>query len=357
VKRRDAPNPQVRFGADVVSRIAREAEVADAGLHELLQSTAREWGIGLGRPVVAVGNTVMAHFLMGRSPAGLGAHPYRSALPRRTVLSGVRLVGRGRLRIRMLPLLGRFVGSDCCAAILAAGMHRRDGLSLLVDAGTNGEVALGNRERILVCSTAAGPAFEGATLECGSLARKGAVKAVRVERGRMRVETFGQGRPTSICGSGVLDAVAAGLRLGLLEPNGRIAGGAARFTVADRVYLSQGDVRAVQLAVGAIGAGIRLLLRSWGAGTGDVGQVFLTGRFGAAIDPESAAATGLLPATGAPVRQHGNLALRGAVMAAGDSALMEEALGLARVCREVMLSGRPDFEQAFVEAMELRPWH
>lgn len=350
VHRRELPNPQARAGADVMSRIAAERRARRAGPAAVLSRVADEWRADRRQEVVAVANTVMAHFLLGRSPAGLGVHPYRSRLPRRRILRAQ----RAGLRIVMPPLLGRFVGSDCCAAILAAGIHRSRRLVLLVDAGTNGEVALGNSDGILVCSTAAGPAFEGATLECGSLAVPGAVRSVSVSGGRMRLHTCGRREPETICGSGVLDAVAAGLKLGLIEPSGRLAG--PRLQLGHRVWLSQADLREIQLAVGAIGAAIRLLLRSRGAASRDIERVFVTGRFGAALNVESAVAVGLLPQTVADVRQHGNLALRGAVRLAREPEKTAEALELAGKCREVILSGRPDFEEAFVAAMEFRPW-
>ena len=204
VARREVLNPQMVFGADVMSRIAAGKKVRRAELEPVLLRFMDDARIAHVRPVVVVGNTVMAHFLMGRSPTSLGEFPYKSRLPLRR-----RLTHRhGGIAFRMLPLLGAFVGSDCTAAILASGMHRTNRLSLLVDAGTNGEVVLGNRERMLVTSTAAGPAFEGATLQCGSLAQAGAVKAVRYGDGRLVPETIGGGEAKSICGSGVLDAVA-----------------------------------------------------------------------------------------------------------------------------------------------------
>ncbi|MEO0073037.1 MAG: ASKHA domain-containing protein [candidate division WOR-3 bacterium] len=356
VRRKDILNPQMCFGSDVISRIERAPDVARAGLLELIDRVRTDWQIDRRSSITAVGNTVMAHFLLGRDPTGLGVHPYRSQLATGKILSAVRQIGTARLRIRMLPLLGRFVGSDCCAAILAAGMHRSRQLSLLVDAGTNGEVALGNRERILVCSTAAGPAFEGATLECGSIACPGAVSSVRVRSGRMLVETI-QGKPaTGICGSGVLAAVAAGLRLGLIESSGRLRSGERLLLGKTGLYISQRDLREIQLAKAAIAAGIRILLKCIGARPADIERIFLTGRFGGAADLHAALIIGLLPNTTARKRQHRNLALRGAVIVAANSRRLTVARTLADRCREILLSGRPDFEQEFISAMEFAPW-
>jgi uncharacterized 2Fe-2S/4Fe-4S cluster protein (DUF4445 family) len=349
-------NPQVVFGADVISRIAAGSKVDLAPLAPVLLGFIRDVGIPPSWPIVAVGNTVMAHFVMGRSAATLGEFPYESSLPMRESLTSQ----RDGLWIRMLPLLGSFVGSDCTAAILASGMHRTRRLSLLVDAGTNGEVVLGNRERMLVTSTAAGPAFEGATLDCGSLAQRGAVKAARFLRGRFVLDVIGGGEPRSICGSGVLDAVAEATRAGLVDATGRIAGG-VRLDLSgghEPVYLSQADLREVQLAKGAVAAAIRILLAEWGAVASDVERVHVTGKFGAAMNPASAVRIGLLPQIpSARIRRHGNLALLGAVRATLDPGLFAEAEHFAASCREVMLSSHPQFEQTFVDSMRLEPWN
>jgi uncharacterized 2Fe-2S/4Fe-4S cluster protein (DUF4445 family) len=266
----------------------------------------------------------------------------------------------GGIRTHMLPLLGSFVGSDCTAAILASGMHRTRRLSLLVDAGTNGEVVLGNRERMLVTSTAAGPAFEGATLQCGSMAQRGAVRSARFRRGRFVLDVIGGGEPKSICGSGVLDVVAEATRTGLVDASGRIGRG-SRLDLAEGqepVYLSQADLREVQLAKGAIAAAIRILLAEWGAVAVDLECVHVTGKFGAAMNPASAVRIGLLPQIGlVRIRRHGNLALLGAVRATLNPGLFAEAEHFAAGCREVMLSDHPQFEQTFVDSMRLEPWH
>jgi uncharacterized 2Fe-2S/4Fe-4S cluster protein (DUF4445 family) len=356
VARHEALNPQMVFGADVISRIAAGKKIHGARLEPELLRFMNEHGISDRRPVVAVGNTVMAHYLMGRSPASLGEYPYKSLLPFHRRLSH----RRGGIQLQMLPLLGSFVGSDCTAAILASGMYRSPRLSLLVDAGTNGEVVLGNRERMLVTSTAAGPAFEGATLECGSLALAGAIRAVHHDRDRFRPQVVGGGEAKSICGSGVLDAVAEGVRVGKIEVSGRIVG-SARLDVSTGprpVFLSQSDIREVQLAKGAIAAAIRILLAEWPASAGEVERVHVTGRFGASMNPRSAARIGLLPPVRSDrIRRHGNLALLGAVKATLDPALFGEAERFAAHCREVMLSSHPQFEQAFVDAMLLEPWN
>ncbi|MCX6841037.1 MAG: ASKHA domain-containing protein [candidate division WOR-3 bacterium] len=356
VARQETLNPQVVFGADVMSRIAAGKKICRAALEPVLLRFMADAGIASEGPVVAVGNTVMAHFLMGRSPASLGEFPYESRLPLSKSLTGQ----RGGIRTHMLPLLGSFVGSDCTAAILASGMHRTRRLSLLVDAGTNGEVVLGNRERMLVTSTAAGPAFEGATLQCGSLAQRGAVRAARFGDGQFVLDVIGGGEPKSVCGSGVLDAVAEATSAGFVDASGRIGRG-ARLNLSDGqepVYLSQADLREVQLAKCAIAAAIRILLAEWGAAASDLECVYVTGKFGAAMNPASAVRIGLLPQIPlARIRRHGNLALLGAVRATLNPDLFVEAERFAANCQEVMLSSHPQFEQYFVDSMRLEPWN
>jgi uncharacterized 2Fe-2S/4Fe-4S cluster protein (DUF4445 family) len=352
-------NPQVVFGADVMTRISRSRQVRRVRALEPVLDFMRRNGVSRRRAAVVVGNTTMVHFLLGRSPAGLGAYPYRSRVPLRRTVSG-RTASQPSLRVRVPPLLGSFVGADCTAAILASGIHRGAGPSLLVDAGTNGEVVLGNRESILVCSTAAGPAFEGATLECGSLARPGAIAEVRPGRDGFQVRTVGGGPAASICGSGVLSALGAALRNRRLRPDGRIRRGDRLVLVGEgttEVYLSQADIREVQLAKAAIAAGIRALLAAWPARAEDIGRIHLTGKFGAAIDPADAFRIGLLPEIpGTRVIRHPNLALRGAVMMARDQDRIKEAEAFAGQCHEVVLSGHPGFESEFIEALELKPW-
>ncbi|MGB9742335.1 MAG: ASKHA domain-containing protein [candidate division WOR-3 bacterium] len=352
-------NPQARLGADVISRIAQAARVRKIRLTALLEQFIQEAGIDPRRVVTAVGNTVMMHFLFNQSPAGLGSYPYRSRLPLKQVLTS-RI---DRLRLRTLPLLGSFIGSDCTAAIIASGIYRHKQPALLIDAGTNGELILGNRDRLLVCSTAAGPAFEGATLECGSLFQPGAVVAAEYKTGRWQLKTAGRLKPKSICGSGVLDVVASGLKAGLILPSGRLAAG-NRLTIYEdhgrALYLSQADLRQVQLAKAAIAAGIRILLKRW-FGTEQqfnrIDRLIITGRFGNRINPESAFTIGILPRVRfAIIRQHPNLALAGAIKAVTNPEIVPLARTIARRCEEVVLSEQPEFESLFVSGMELKRW-
>lgn len=267
------------------------------------------------------------------------------------------------MSLRTLPLLGSFLGSDCTGAILAAGVHKSRGLTLLIDAGTNGEVVLGNKNRIIACSTAAGPAFEGATLSCGGLALPGAITSCRFSQGKWHLHTIGGLEPRGICGSGVLDAIAEGLEAGLITKSGRLKNG-ERLVLYEQgsksVYLTQADIREVQLAKAAIAAGIKVLLQEWqNRGEGGPGalRVFITGRFGRRINPQSAFRIGLLPEMVKSIYQHPDLALTGAKRAALRPELLLSTQQIAAITEEILLSTNPVFQDLFIKSMELSPWH
>lgn len=351
-------NPQIRFGADVITRISHEKKVRQVKTIDILSRFITLNGLDRRKFVTVVGNTVMMHFLFGKSPKGLGVYPYTSRLPLRKVLER----RRNGLRLRTLPLLGAFLGSDCTAAILAAGIHQTRSLTLLIDAGTNGEVVLGNRERIVACSTAAGPAFEGATLSCGALAVPGAIASCRFYQGGWHLKTVGGLAPEGICGSGVLDAIAEGVKAGLITKSGRLKK-KERLVLYEQgssaVYLTQADIREVQLAKAAIASGIKVLLREWqndGGEATDALRVFITGRFGGRINPQSAFRIGLLPGMVQSLYQHPDLALTGAKKAVLQPELLAAAKRVADITEEILLSTNPVFQDWFINSMELSPW-
>ena len=190
------------------------------------------------------------------------------------------------------------MGSDILAGVLATEMHESDSLVALVDLGTNGEIAIGNRERILCASTAAGPAFEGGGISMGMQATTGAITAVSVEKGGLRCRVQGDVPARGICGSGLVDAIAAGLDLGIIEPSGRLSSDSNPFEISPGVSLTQRDVRQLQLAKGATAAGIRILLERWNAEPRDLSRLHLAGAFGNYVDPASARRVGLIDLPG-----------------------------------------------------------
>jgi len=253
--------------------------------------------------------------------------------------------------VRFLPCLGGFVGSDILAGVLATRLHESEALAGLVDLGTNGEIVVGNRERLLCASTAAGPAFEGARISMGMRAATGAISEVSACGGEFECRVLGRVAPRGICGSGLVDAVAVGLDLGRIQSTGRLSQGSS-FCLAPPVLITQGDVRELQLAKGAIAAGLRLLLQQWGARAEDLTRIYLAGAFGNYINRASARRIGLLDFPRETVHPAGNTALLGAKLALfslpeHDSAYTE----LRRRIQHVSLNDHPRFQDVYVEEM------
>lgn len=352
---RTALNPQAAHGADVMTRVEHALRAKGlAQLRDAIRGTlgAMAEDLAAGGEVESVclaGNTVMMHLFAGLDVTPLSRAPFdptELGLQEFVATSaGWNLAGDPP--VRFLPAMGGFVGSDVLAGIAATGMAERTELSLLADLGTNGEVVAGNRDRILCASTAAGPAFEGGGISCGMRAATGAISEVEVDGGRLRCHVLGGGKPRGICGSGLVDAVAAGLDLGLIAPNGRMA---APLHLAGALSLTQADVRQVQLAKGAIAAGIRVLLHRLGAAPADVRRFYLAGAFGNYINRASARRIGMVEYPDELVEPAGNTALLGAKMAvfANDDYRFQSLLARAG---HVPLGADAEFQEAFVDAL------
>jgi uncharacterized 2Fe-2S/4Fe-4S cluster protein (DUF4445 family) len=357
-------NAQAKHGADIMSRV--EFAVASQG-QPVLQKLAREQIGHLTREllkasaragrevkeVVVVGNTVMHHLFCGLSLEPLSHYPFEPASPGLQVFQSAGLGWElpGDPAVRFLPCLGSFVGSDILAGLLATRLHESEPLAALIDLGTNGEIVVGNRERMLCASTAAGPAFEGARISMGMRAATGAISEVRAEDGELRCHVLGNAQPRGICGSGLVDAVAAGLDLGWIKPSGRLARGES-LVLAEPVSLNQRDVRELQLAKGAIAAGLRILLEHSGAEKDALAQIYLAGAFGNYINQASARRIGLLDFPAEKVKAAGNTALLGAKLALFS---LKQHAGaypeiLARV-RHVSLNEDERFQDRFVAEM------
>ena len=321
-------NPQARHGSDVMSRIqfsvarGRGKELEDliraeiGGLVKKLLAGARADASRL-RDVVIVGNTVMHHVFCGIDLEPLSHFPFEPARDGLEVFSASQLGWKieGDPRVTFLPCLGSFVGSDILAGILATKIHESDSLAALIDLGTNGEIVLGNRDRLLCTSTAAGPAFEGARISMGMRASTGAIARVAGPAGSIQCHVLGNVPPRGICGSGLVDAVAVGLDLGLIQKSGRFSSGQDPWVLCPPVSMTQADVREVQLAKGAIAAGMRILLEHWGAAREDIKRLYLAGAFGNYISRSSARRIGLIDFPEEKVQPAGNTALLGAKIA------------------------------------------
>jgi uncharacterized 2Fe-2S/4Fe-4S cluster protein (DUF4445 family) len=362
---RTALNSQARFGADVMSRV--RFAVVEGGAPELRDLIRQQIGSLIEQLVFAaqvpekeitdvavVGNTVMHHLFCGLDVEPLSRYPFESEQLGLQVFRAPDLGWKfsGDAQVRFLPCLGGFVGSDILAGIVAANLSGREGLNGLVDLGTNGEIVIGNRQRLLCASTAAGPAFEGARISMGMRAATGAISEVKVEGHAIRCHVLGNAPPQGLCGSGLVDAVAAGLELGRILPSGRFADDAGAWELVAPVVLTQSDIRELQLAKGAIAAGIRILLDRFGASARDLKKLYLAGAFGNYISRASAQRIGLICFPAENVEAAGNTALLGAKLALFRPDGEDESFACVRHLTEhVALKADQSFQETFVEEM------
>ena len=356
-------NEQARRGADVMTRIG--FAVSADGLRELTAAIRLQIGDMVAgliddasvdrarlRDIVLVGNTAMHHLFCGIDVTPLAYYPFEPVDDGLRFLTGDELGWdiSDECRIRFLPCLGGFVGSDILAGILATGIHESASLAGLIDLGTNGEIVIGNEQRLLCCSTAAGPAFEGSRISMGMRASTGAIAQVTAVNGGLQCRVLGNTPPRGICGSGLVDAVAAGLDTASIDSSGRLSGGAQSFSICPPVVLSQGDIRELQVAKAAIAAGLRILLEEFGASLDDLSKISLAGAFGNYVDSRSARRIGLLPLPTSIIKPAGNTALLGAKIAL----CMQDDVMFSRVrqlCRHVPLNAHERFQEIYVDEM------
>jgi uncharacterized 2Fe-2S/4Fe-4S cluster protein (DUF4445 family) len=389
-----AMNPQIRFGEDLMSRVSyamlNEGGAAEltaavrSALDALAGETAAAAGLARAEIVeaVLVGNPVMHHLVLGLDPAPLGQAPFAPAVddPLDLLAGEVGLAIAPGARVHVLPLVAGHVGADAAAVLLSEWAGLDDEPTLIVDVGTNAEIILATKSRILACSSPTGPAFEGAQISAGQRAAPGAIERVRVDAGslepRLRViggelwsdePGFAAGAVTGICGSGIVEALAELVRAGVLAPDGAIRGERAAETPRLRrdgrtfayvlheaagreIAITQADVRAIQLAKAALYAGARLLMDRFGVG--QVARVKLAGAFGTHLDPAAVLAIGLVPDC-APERIEaiGNAAGEGARMALLDAGARGEAALLVRRVEKIETALEPAFQAHFVAAM------
>lgn len=376
-----AMNPQAKRGADVISRIDYAAK---GGLEELQTSIVEEINSLIDQlcdrqgienrdiyDVAVVGNTTMMHLFLGISPRYIAVSPYipvftKSLMVRASEI-GIDINPNGICYI--LPNIAGYVGADTVGMILATGLYKEDGVRLALDIGTNGEMVLKDGDKIFSCSTAAGPAFEGANITYGMRGSRGAIDHVNIDDGHIIVHVIDDVEPVGICGSGLLDAVAVMLELGLLDETGRIIkpGGSLFESLVreknngleflleahnKKIPINQRDIRELQLAKGAIRSGIEILLEEAGRTYSDIETIYLAGAFGTYLDPESAIKIGLLPPVPLnKVYSVGNAAGEGAKLALIDVDFREIAEDISRKVRYIELSSRIDFQDKFMDSL------
>lgn len=355
-------NPQRAFGADVVSRIRcalrGEAENLDAVIRSGLQSLILRCCVHADilpdeiRLVSVVGNSCMQQMFLGLPVDNLARPPFAPALTQGNILPAKEFLPVCvNAQMLVWPDIGGFVGADTIGGILSSGIHEAQDTVLLVDIGTNGEMVLCHRGRMICCATAAGPALEGAQIQLGMRSSAGAIDHVS-DQG---CSVIGGGEALGICGSGLIDAVAVMLKKGILNRRGRILTEDHIYHLTDRVYLTQEDIRHVQLAKGAIAAGIECMAQHIGIGVEEIDRCILAGAFGTFMDPENACRIGLLPEElRGKITAMGNLAGSGAKRLAMDPGQMNVVQRLADNTEYLELSQMPGFQRIFAKTMTFR---
>ncbi|NCB41787.1 MAG: DUF4445 domain-containing protein [Clostridia bacterium] len=378
-----AANPQSAYGQDVISRIHYCMEEEDGlnklnsllmdCLNDLIKKMADELSGEDIRKVVAVGNTTMCHILLNKDPSSLAKAPfhpvYTGAVHRRA--SALGFFVSPEVELLVVSGIAGHVGSDITAGILATNLQNADETILYIDVGTNGEIVLASGNNLFTCSTAAGPAFEGASIRFGMRAAVGAIEKVQITCNDVICKTISNETPCGICGSGLIDAVAQMLEWGIVNYKGRmirpgenadlplflqtrlsLSENGPEFFLTKEISICQQDIREVQLAKGAVLAGATLLLEAAEKGPEDLDAILIAGAFGSYINKVNALKIGLLP----PVEQEivsnvGNAAGAGACMVLLSEISANEAETLPRRIKHVNLAEHPHFEHCYAHAM------
>jgi uncharacterized 2Fe-2S/4Fe-4S cluster protein (DUF4445 family) len=357
-----ARNPQGKYGADIMSRIefALQHDRAEI-LRELIRNkilemirflltdTSREI-----QKIILVGNTAMHHLFCGFDVKPLSFYPFESPD------LGIKIFKPAELEwdldqkteIAFMPSVGSFVGSDILAGIFATQLHLSDSFKVLIDLGTNGEIVAGNKEKIICASTAAGPAFEGARIAKGMTASTGAISSVIHTGEKIRCHTIGNVKPSGICGSGIIDAMAVFLEKGLMNDFGDILSGEKQIFLKQEVFINQQDIREIQLAKAAIAAGLNILYKQLGVSRDRIDELYIAGGFGNYINLSNALKIGLLDLPEDKIRKMGNTALIGAkIFLFENYNNIEEVL---KITRHISLESDPEFQELFIQNMLFR---
>lgn len=367
-------NPQSQFGADVISRceyaIANGVDtlstVIHTALNELLNEACKNAGRAKEEIYIAsiVGNTCMHHLYLGINPQSLTVVPYEATVKDEMVVKPeeVELEINKDGIVQILPNIAGFVGADTVGCLLATAFDEIEEMTLMIDIGTNGEMVMGNKNHMIACSTAAGPAFEGAKIECGMRGKDGAIDHIKasVDGKNLVCHVIDDVAAEGICGSGLMDAIAVGLDIELIDESGKISDdfdyvykndeNLRAFKLRDGVYLSQKDVREVQLAKGAIAAGIELMAEKLGIQVNDIKKVMIAGAFGNYMDPHSACRIGMIPAILEDrIEMIGNAAGEGSRIATLNKDEFVRAQAIKENIEFLELASSPNFQDTFVD--------
>lgn len=363
-------NSQSKRGADVISRLTYAVSGADkaAELRGLVLETLNQMARRLlvrnrvtpesVYEVVFSGNTVMSHLLLGVPVDSLAAAPYHAVFSRVSGLDAreVGLAIHSEGKAYLAPNIQSFVGGDISSGLLAVQLAAQTGHWLFIDLGTNGEIVLKAGDELIATSTAAGPAFEGMNISCGMPALPGAIYKAE-NAGTIQAETIGGGPARGICGTGLIDLMAAFLARGEVAPGGAIRNADKRLTVAPGMVLTQEDVRQLQLACAAIKSGIRLMLKANGLSVEKLEGIFIAGAFGSYLNVRNSMALGLLPQLEEQrVVFVGNASLAGARLLLLSREARREVEKLVPEIRYMSLASEPQFQDFYIRALEFSAW-
>jgi len=371
-------NPQSKFGGDLISRIqscldGNQQELQNrirTKIGEMINSILRKHPEEVSE-IVLVGNTAMHHIFSGLNVQPLSFYPFESPHLNEQQFSAEALNWQvsGNPGIRFFPSIGSFVGSDILAGIAATKMAERKEFTLLIDLGTNGEIVVGNREKILCASTAAGPAFEGAKISQGMRATTGAISSVEAspnpsrgrgsreqsdkipDAGRFSCKVIGNVKAQGICGSGLIDIMAVLLEQGQLEMFGELVSGEEKVELSNGVALTQQDIREFQLAKAAIAAGLQILLNRLEIKFDDIDKIYIAGGFGNFLNLKNVIRTGLIETEEEKIVKFGNTALIGAKLFLFENE--EFVQNILSKTTHINLEGDANFQDIYVEKMML----
>lgn len=387
-------NRQVSEGADVISRIAGSIESSDKRLtlqskvldsvNQLIGQAVEDQRLNTKNiyTIVLSGNSAMQHLFLGFHPESLGKAPYINTTINEVVLKAeeLRLNINPKGIIHFLPLIGGFVGADTTAVLLSLSKNETLTNKLIIDLGTNGEILLGNSNKWLTASTAAGPALEGVNIVFGMRGTSGAIERVKLTNGKIELKVIGSEKPKGICGSGIIDAVAEMLKVGILTNDGKMLTAEEYsaicrleyknfvaflkkidninvFILEDQhqtdddglIYISQKDIRSVQLAKSAIFTGCIILIKEYGLQAVDISEILLAGAFGNFIDVYNAQYIGLIPKFNkVPVKAIGNAAGTGTIKFLLSKELQKTTSKILKTVTHVDLASHTSFEKEYL---------
>ncbi|WP_346856249.1 ASKHA domain-containing protein [uncultured Draconibacterium sp.] len=353
-------NPQAKFGGDLIARIQSCLDGNQEEMQHLIRTKIASMIDSMlkrNRVAVAnialVGNTVMQHIFCGLNVQPLSFYPFEIKEPGAKAFSAKELSWEipGAPGITFHTSIGSFVGSDILAGIAATKMAEQEAFSILIDLGTNGEIVVGNREKIVCASTAAGPAFEGAKINQGMRATTGAISSVTHENGLLKSHVIGNVEAKGICGSGLIDVIAILLEQQQIGMFGEINSGEEIIPLTPNISLTQQDIREFQLAKAAIATGVQMLLNQLSISISEVGNVFIAGGFGNFLNIKNVIRTGLIEAEEEKIIKLGNTALIGAKMFLFEDENFTQ--GILKKTTHLNLEGDGSFQDIYIEKMML----